>query len=247
MNRSLLFLLAGLGLLAGCDTGPKAPTSAPDEKTATTQSSLEQPRSLPAPDSATHDAAYAALNEKLDVRERQHLIFCTPTNEGVEQIDLFIETYPESRHRERVMYLAALSRWDLYRYAEAAGAYRAYLAEFPDNRRSSLAMTRLVQSLIRSDQPDAAIIAVDEFKDGPAADQRELHRADALALAGRANDATSLVKAWIVRQNITRRQQAGHRGSGRATRSTRDDREVTPRIRQEGIRNQGAPHTRVVP
>ncbi len=203
MYRSFIPVLASLIFLVGCNAEPKGPPTAPSEKMAATKEAPKPTRPLPKPDTSNHDAAYEALNELLDVRERQHLIFCSPTDEGVEEIALFLETYPDSEHRERVLYLAALSRWDLYRYADAADAYRAYLAEFPKERRSSLAMTRCVQSLIRSDQPDAAIIAVDEFKNGPAADQRELHRADALALAGRPNDATSLVKAWIVRQNIS--------------------------------------------
>lgn len=203
LYQHLITCIAGVVLLAGCNTETSVSTTDTTEKSVATRSIPKTIRPLPKTDDATHDSAYAALNENLDVRDRQHLIFCTPTNEGVKQIDVFLETYPDSEHRERVLYLAALARWDLYRYEEAADAYRAYLAEFPNDDRSSLAMTRCVQSLIRSDQPDAAIAAVDQYEDGPAAEQRELHRADALALAGRSHEATSLVQDWIVAQNIS--------------------------------------------
>ena len=184
--RNVAHGIAGLLFLAGC------------------QSQLAgTPLSVAiAADGSAHDAHYTMLVEKLNVRQKQHLVFCTATAGGIAALDSFVASYPESPHRERTLYLAAISRWNLYRYAEAADAYGAYLEEFPGERLSSLAMTRLVQSLIRSDQGDAALAAIGDFNEAPGAEQRELHRADALSLLGRGEEAAELVATWIELQEL---------------------------------------------
>jgi len=143
------------------------------------------------------NAAFKALHKQLNVRTKQHLIFCSPTPEGIAAADAFLQQFPDSDHRETVMYLAAIARWNSYRYAEAANAYRAFLDTYADKTLASLSRTRLIQSLIRSDQTDAAIAAVDAFAELPGADRRELLRADALALAGRGPEAAALLRSWI--------------------------------------------------
>ena len=142
-------------------------------------------------------AAYDELILELGVNQRQHLLMWSSNDEGLEKLAAFRTHYPESDRLEEVMYLQAIGLWNLYRYKEAADAYKAYLDRFPDERRSSLSMTRRVQSLIRSDQPEAALAAIDAYADGPAADQRSIHSADALALAGRPEEARRFLKSWI--------------------------------------------------
>jgi thiol-disulfide isomerase/thioredoxin len=64
-------------------------------------------------------------------------------------------------------------------------------------------MTRLIQSLIRSDQAQAAMDAVEAYADRPGANQRQLHHADALALAGRGEGAAALLAQWIDTEELT--------------------------------------------
>ena len=71
MYRYATLVIAAFSLLAGCNTEPKGPASAPTKKSTMTQSSAEEPRSLPAKNTSSHDAAYAALSEKLNIRQQQ--------------------------------------------------------------------------------------------------------------------------------------------------------------------------------
>ncbi|MCH2160737.1 MAG: TlpA family protein disulfide reductase [Phycisphaerales bacterium] len=140
---------------------------------------------------------YEALAKDLGVTQRQHLLMWRSNDEGLQKLATFRAGNPDSEDMDKVMYLQAIGLWNLYRYEDAAGAYDEYLERFPDKQLSSLAMTRHVQSLIRSDQADAALAAIEEYSDGVAADQRELHAADALALAGRTAEARALLKSWM--------------------------------------------------
>ena len=142
-------------------------------------------------------AAYDDLILELGVNQRAHLLMWRSNEDGLEKLAAYRAAYPESDRLEEVMYLQAIGLWNLYRYKEAADAYKTYLDRFPDEKRSSLSMTRRVQSLIRSDQPEAALAAIDAYADGPAADQRSIHSADALALAGRPDEARRFLKSWI--------------------------------------------------
>ena len=102
---------------------------------------------------------------------------------------------PASPDKRQARFPAARSRASLagtgdgYNYGEAAKRYGAYLEEFPNMTRSSLARMRHAQSFIRSDQPDLALKVLDAYKQSNLAFQRELVRAEALALAGRVDEA----------------------------------------------------------
>ena len=141
--------------------------------------------------------AWEQLKSRLDVRQRQHLLMWTGTEDGIEAIDAFIDRYPESEHQGEALYLRAIGLWNMYRYAEAAPAYEAYLEACPDQRLSSLAMTRLAQSYLRSDQPMEAVVTIERYEDAPAAKQRELHLADAHLLLGNVDKARAIVQTWI--------------------------------------------------
>ena len=146
---------------------------------------------------AAEPGSYQALAEELGVSERAGLLMWRSTPEGMEKLARFQEEHPDTEHLEEVMYLQAIGHWNLYRYQQAADAYATYLAGEPDEQRSSLAMTRHVQSLHRSDQPEAALLAVKKYADDTSAETRELHAAEAMALAGRPGEARALLKTWM--------------------------------------------------
>ena len=151
---------------------------------------------------AAEPGSYQALAEELGVSERANLLMWRSTQEGIDKLARFQEEHPDTEHLEEVMYLQAIGHWNLYRYEQAADAYATYLAMWPDEKRASLAMTRHVQSLHRSDQPEAALLAVEKYEQETSAAARELHAADAMALAGRPEEARALLKTWMDMINL---------------------------------------------
>jgi thiol-disulfide isomerase/thioredoxin len=153
------------------------------------------------------DLEFERVWSDLQGKEQSHLIFVTANKASLDRLDAFLEKYPESRHREMGMYMAAVGRWSSYDYGNAANRYQAYLAEFPNMRRSSLARMRHAQSYVRSDQPEMALKVLDAYKQSNLAFQRELVRAEALALAGRVDEAKSLLRSWMVAPEAQTQQE----------------------------------------
>ncbi len=145
------------------------------------------------------DKEFAALWEDLGASQRQHLIFVDSRKaDALRRLDAFIKRYPDSVHRERALYIAALGQWSGYNFKAAAPRYQAYLAEYPREARSHLARIRHAQSLLRSDQPELAVQAVDAYAKYPVAHQRELVKAEALAAMGKQDEAASLMRSWLI-------------------------------------------------
>ena len=153
------------------------------------------------------DLEFERVWSALEAKEQSHLIFVSASEYGLQQLDAFLEKYPESRHREKALYLAAIARWSSYNWAEGAGRYEAYLAEFPDRQRSLLARMRHAQCLIKSDNPEIALKVLDEYKPYNLAHQRELVRAEALASMGKVEEAKSLLRAWLVSPQTQQQQE----------------------------------------
>ncbi|MEE2908099.1 MAG: thioredoxin-like domain-containing protein [Planctomycetota bacterium] len=141
--------------------------------------------------------AWDVLVTKLDVEERSWLLMWQGSDEGQVLIRQYLADYPDSPHREQAFYLRAVGYWSMFEYEVAAGAYAEYLSSYPDQQRSSLAMTRHVQSLIRSDQPAKAIIVAESYKSKPAAEQRQLAVIDALLLQGNVSEAKGQLQTLI--------------------------------------------------
>ena len=185
--------ITSLLLAAGCTPATHSVSSSTDSSWIDIQHVPQAPK----PKVSDDAAAWKSLHEQLKVRTKQHLIFCTPSPKGIAAADAFLRDWPDSEHRATVMYLAAIARWNNYEYAKAAPAYQAFIDAYPDHTLGSLSRTRMIQSLIRSDQAEAAMAAIDAFAELPGADRRELLRADALALAGRGPEAAALLRSWI--------------------------------------------------
>ena len=204
-----------LALLHGC-SDPNESTEASSGQAATVDSSQpswalseEEQRERAAADAAAKDKGMAPVSSTestefdsiwngLQAAEQSYLIFAQANEYDLERLDVFLEKYPNSRYREKALYLAAISRWSSYDWARATGRYQAYLAEFPGHQRSSLARMRHVQSLVKSDRPAEAIQKLDEYKSFNLAFQRELVRAEALAALGRVDEAKSHLRSWMV-------------------------------------------------
>ena len=229
----LATLSAFLLLLSACSDSKESSQSASSESTAQPGSGTaesgqpswalsqeEQQKRAAAELSATGQSATKATAESnqedlefervwsaLEAKEQSHLIFVSASEYGLQQLDAFLEKYPESRHREKALYLAAIARWSSYNWAEGAGRYEAYLAEFPDRQRSLLARMRHAQCLIKSDNPEIALKVLDEYKPYNLAHQRELVRAEALASMGKVDEAKSLLRAWLVSPQTQQQQE----------------------------------------
>ncbi|MCH2133487.1 MAG: redoxin domain-containing protein [Phycisphaerales bacterium] len=142
--------------------------------------------------------AWDSLTTRLNVEERSYLLMWESSDEGLALLDQHLERYPDTPHREQALYLKAIGLWGLFRYAEAAEAYDTYIEAYPNEQRSYLAMTRHIQSLVRSDQAKAAIEAATEYENKPAGEQRSLAAVDALALQGKPDAAKAMLQQLIL-------------------------------------------------
>ena len=228
MFRRILFIVSAVTLLvalAGCSDSETSSTSAsaqqgegdasqpswaltPDQiaERENANTGAQSGSNLGAP-ASEEDREFARIRSDLQVKEQAHLIFVSANKASLDRLDAFLVKYPESRHREMAMYMAAVGPWSSYNYGEAARRYGAYLEEFPNMTRSSLARMRHAQSFIRSDQPDLALKVLDAYKQSNLAFQRELVRAEALALAGRVDEAKSLLRSWMVSPEAQAQQE----------------------------------------
>ena len=160
-----------------------------------------------APASNEEDLEFKRIWSDLEAKEQSHLIFVNANEPALQRLDAFLEKYPDSRHREKALYLAAIARWSSYNWAEGAQRYEAYLAEFPNRQRSLLARMRHAQTLVKSDNPALALKVLDEYKAYNLAHQRELVRAEALAALGRVDEAKSLMREWMIAPESQNQQQ----------------------------------------
>jgi thiol-disulfide isomerase/thioredoxin len=191
-------------LLSACSETSVNEENAPsDESTASTQGYspdpevfVSQPESAPQ-NVSEEDQMWTDIYLELNVGQQDYLLMVNPTPRGIEMVDSFVETYPDSANLEKAMYLAAISRWQSYDYLNAATKYGEYVAKYPNRSRSSLAMTRYADSLLRSDQPELALQVVETFKNAPSARQREWIRAEALAVTGRTDEARKIIMDWM--------------------------------------------------
>ncbi|MEC8734687.1 MAG: redoxin domain-containing protein [Planctomycetota bacterium] len=187
---------------AGSKTAPATPSWAVESGQSRPQAITPAPQNNSDPAFLTgtnpDDKEFAALWEDLEASQRQHLIFVNSKKvDALRRLDAFIERYPDSVHRERALYIAALGQWSGYNFKAAAPRYQAYLAEYPREARSHLARVRHAQSLLRSDQPELAVQVVDAYAKYPVAHQRELVKAEALAAMGKQDEAASLMRSWL--------------------------------------------------
>ncbi|MDG2422412.1 MAG: TlpA disulfide reductase family protein [Phycisphaerales bacterium] len=141
--------------------------------------------------------AWAVIMTQLDVEERSWLLIWDGGDQGQLLIDEYLEAYPEGDHQEEAIYLKAVGYWNMYQYDKAAKAYARYLAAYTGHQRSSLAMSRHIQSLLRSDQAAAAIEAENAYSGYPVAEQRKLIITDAYLLLGRPDEARLLLDQMI--------------------------------------------------
>lgn len=151
---------------------------------------------VPKPVGVTRDGReFSAVEAALQVRRRGTLVFCRPTEAGLEKLDAFLEAFPKSKHREEGLYLRALSLWNMKRYGESASGYRVLLDEFPKGRHTRLARIREAGGLLFSDSPERALDRLNalmiDYPDSPEMYGRE--RAHALVLLGRLDEAAAFM------------------------------------------------------
>ena len=182
----------------GAQTGSQPSWALSPEEVAERDRAVNQKSLGPGGSASEEDVLFARIQASMQMKEQSHLIFVSATPSDLAELDTFLERYPESRHREVAMYMAAIGPWSSYNYAEAADRFGNYLEEFPKTRRSTLAKVRHAQAYVRSDQPELAIKSIDAHKSTTLAFQRELVRAEALALLGRFDEAKSLLRSWMV-------------------------------------------------
>ena len=150
------------------------------------------------PDPAMSEAeAWDRLEAQLQIERRSYLIMWPGSEEGFLALKEHLDKYPATVHLDQILYLEAIGLWNLYRYQEAAEAYDRYLKAFPDQPLSVLAMTRHVQSLLRSDQPDRAIETYGRYRKKPAVDQRTPAFLDAMLLQGKVADVRFILEQMI--------------------------------------------------
>ena len=202
--HSLLIPITSLAfLLSSCDKpSNESGSGTSDEGSASTEGYSVDPDPFVATTEVVapqteEEKMWSDIYLELNVAQQDYLLLVTPTPRGIELVDAFIEKYPESPLLEKAMYLAAISRWQSYNYSDAALKYGAYVEKYPDRSRSTLAMTRYADSLLRSDQPELAIQAVEALKSYPAALQRQWILAEALALTGKVDQARKIIMDWL--------------------------------------------------
>ena len=113
------------------------------------------------PEMTAEQKAFDELSKVVNMRRVRHLIFCQASPEGLKLIDQFLDRYPKSKQRAEVTYLKAISLWNMGSYQQAAPAYQAFLHQYPKHELASLSTTRLVQSYVRSDNPQQAVRAIE--------------------------------------------------------------------------------------
>ncbi|MCH2153296.1 MAG: redoxin domain-containing protein [Phycisphaerales bacterium] len=145
----------------------------------------------------TEAQAWQRLQSELQVERRSYLIMWPGNDEGLLALEKYLEQYPNSPHRCEVLYMRAIGLWNLYRYKEAAEAYDRFIKACPDEQLAILAMTRQVQSLVRSDQPEKAIEAYGRYRKNPAVDQRTPAYLDAMLLQGKVADVRLILEEMI--------------------------------------------------
>lgn len=141
--------------------------------------------------------AWEVLRTRLDVEERSWLLMWDGSDQGQLLIEDYLRTYPSGDHREQALYLKAVGYWNVYDYANAVDAYGRYIEMSRHEQRLSLAMTRHLQSLLRSDRPSEAITLAAKYSSRPGSEQRELVVVDALLLQGKPDVARTLLEGMI--------------------------------------------------
>jgi thiol-disulfide isomerase/thioredoxin len=101
--------------------------------------------------------AYVAIAVELNVNDVSGRLSVTPTRLGVQMINEFSTKWPESPYLEELLYVRAMSQWSLFEYAAAADSYALFLSKWPQSDYFPIANQRNIQSLLRSDQTQAAL------------------------------------------------------------------------------------------
>ena len=141
------------------------------------------------------EQAWKGITESMSVRWQGSLLLCTATDEGVARVDGFVERWPTSAHREEARYLQAIGRWNLYRYADAADYYSAFLAAFPKSKLAGLALNRWCWSMCWADRPAEALEAAEGLSRTSDAYYRV--RSTAYNMLGKPDEAMAALKAGL--------------------------------------------------
>jgi len=148
------------------------------------------------PGMTAEQKAFDELSKAINIRQVQHLIFCQGSPEGVALINNFLKKYPQSKQRAKVTYLKAISLWNMGNYQQAAPAYEAFLKQYPKHDLANLSTTRLVQSYVRSDNPQQAVKAIEAHPE-----QRNggivLEWAQALSMLDRSEEGLKYLEGYI--------------------------------------------------
>ena len=148
------------------------------------------------PEMTAEQKAFEELSKVINMRKVRHLIFCQGSPEGLKLIDQFLNKYPKSKQRAEVTYLKAISLWNMGNYQQAAPAYQAFLKQYSKHELASLSTTRLVQSYVRSDNPQQAVRAIEAHPE-----QRNggivLEWAQALSMLDRSEEGLKYLEGYI--------------------------------------------------
>lgn len=155
------------------------------------------------PEMTAEQKAFDELSKVVNMRRVRHLIFCQATPEGLKLIGQFLDRYPESKQRAEVTYLKAISLWNMGSYQQAAPAYQAFLNQYPKHELASLSTTRLVQSYVRSDNPQQAVRAIES--QGQRNGGIVLEWAQALSMLDRSEEGLKRLEGYIAEAEKTGR------------------------------------------
>ena len=148
------------------------------------------------PEMTAADKAFDDISKAVNLRHVRHLLFCTPSPEGLKLIDQFLRKYPQAKQKPEVTYLKAISLWNMGSYEQAAPAYQQFLNQYPKHALASLSTTRLVQSYVRSDKPQQAVRAIEALP-GKKNGGIVLEWAQALSLLDRSKEGIGHLEAYI--------------------------------------------------
>ena len=156
------------------------------------------------PEMTAEQKAFDELSKFVNLKQVRHLIFCQGSAEGVKLIDQFLVQYPQSKQRATVTYLKAISLWNMGSYEQAAPAYEAFLKKYPKHDLANLSTTRLVQSYVRSDNPQQAVRAIEAHPQ-----QRNggivLEWAQALSMLDRSEEGLKYLEGYIAEAELSGR------------------------------------------
>jgi len=156
------------------------------------------------PEMTAEQKSFEELSKFVNLRQVQHLIFCQGSADGVKLINRFLAQYPQSKQRATVTYLKAISLWNMGNYAQAAPAYEDFIKQYPKHDLANLSTTRLVQSYVRSDNPQQAVRAIEghpQHRNGGIV----LEWAQALSMLDRSQEGLKYLEGYIAEAELSGR------------------------------------------